>query len=137
MSSGSSIPVRHRYGAAVALLYLIDGVGVMSFPERLKAARLALGLTQEQLGFELEVTKSTVSAWENGRDAPGFRLLPKLKIVLNVSLDHLICGEPVEGVSESKAKYDAQVRNDAEAQLLKGYRRLSVKRRNGLLAMID
>jgi len=42
----------------------------MSFPERLKAARLALGLTQEQLGFELDVTKSTVSAWENGRDAP-------------------------------------------------------------------
>ena len=34
-------------------------------------------------------------------------------------------------------KYDAQVRNDAEAQLLKGYRRLSVKRRQGLLAMID
>ena len=42
-----------------------------------------------------------------------------------------------EGASELKSKYDAQVRNDAEAQLLKGYRRLSVKRRQGLLAMID
>jgi|TARA_B100000676_G_scaffold300001_1_gene345084 transcriptional regulator with XRE-family HTH domain len=119
------------------LLYQIDGVGVMSFPERLKAARLALGLTQEQLGDELHVTKSTISAWENGRDSPGFRLLPKLKAVLGVSLDHLICGDQVEGASELKSKYDAQVRNDAEAQLLKGYRRLSVKRRQGLLAMID
>lgn len=109
----------------------------MSFPERLKAARLALGLTQEQLGDELHVTKSTISAWENGRDSPGFRLLPQLRAVLGVSLDHLICGDPVEGVSEPTAKYDAQVRNDAEAQLLKGYRRLSVKRRQGLLAMID
>ncbi|MBD3642683.1 MAG: transcriptional regulator, partial [Alcanivorax sp.] len=48
-----------------------------------------------------------------------------------------ICGDQVEGASELKSKYDAQVRNDAEAQLLKGYRRLSVKRRQGLLAMID
>ena len=88
----------------------------MSFPERLKAARLALGMTQEQLGFELEVTKSTISAWENGRDAPGFRLLPKLKVVLGLSLDHLICGDQVEGASELKSKYDDQVRNDAEAQ---------------------
>ncbi|MTT53939.1 helix-turn-helix domain-containing protein [Alcanivorax sp. VBW004] len=110
---------------------------MMSFPERLKAARLALGLTQEQLGFELEVTKSTISAWENGRDAPGFRLLPKLKVVLGLSLDHLICGDAVEGVSASANKYGAQVRNDAEAQLLKSYRRLPVKRREGLLAMID
>ena len=109
----------------------------MSFPKRLKKARSALGLTQEQLGFELDVTKSTISAWENGRDAPGFRLLPKLKAVLGVSLDHLICGDPVEGASESEAEYGAQVRNDAEAQLLKGYRRLSAKRRQGLLDMID
>ena len=109
----------------------------MSFPERLKAARLALGLTQEQLGFELEVTKSTISAWENGRDSPGFRLLPKLKVVLGVSLDHLICGDVAEGAPEPEAEYGAQVRNDAEAQLLKLYRRLPVKRREGLLAMIN
>jgi len=96
-----------------------------------------LGLTQEQLGYELNVTKSTISAWENGRDAPGFRLLPKLKAVLGVSLDHLICGDSVEGATELKFRYDAQVRNDAEAQLLKGYRRLTAKRRQGLLAMID
>ena len=50
---------------------------------------------------------------------------------------HSINGDQVEGASELKSKYDAQVRNDAEAQLLKGYRRLSVKRRQGLLAMID
>ena len=46
-------------------------------------------------------------------------------------------GDQVEGASELKSKYDAQVRNAAEAKLLKGYRRLSVKRRQGLLAMID
>lgn len=40
------------------------------FPERLKSARLRLGMTQEQLGYELNVTKASVSAWENAREAP-------------------------------------------------------------------
>ena len=47
-----------------------------SFGDRLRAARIAAGMTQEQLGFALGVTKSSVSAWENDREAPGFRLLP-------------------------------------------------------------
>jgi transcriptional regulator with XRE-family HTH domain len=111
----------------------------MSFAERLRVARLGLGLTQEQLAFELNVTKSTVSAWENGRDAPGFRLLPALKTVLGVSLDHLICGDNAygSGVSEPHPNYNAQVRNDTEAALLKAYRRLPAKRRDGLLQLLD
>ncbi|MFK7161598.1 helix-turn-helix transcriptional regulator [Marinospirillum sp. MEB164] len=32
------------------------------FPVRLRQLRLAAGLTQEQLGFAVEVTKSSVSA---------------------------------------------------------------------------
>ena len=54
------------------------------FQERLKSARQRLGLTQEALAEELNVTKASVSAWENGREKPGFRLLPKLRIVLDV-----------------------------------------------------
>jgi len=109
----------------------------MSFPERLKAARLALGLTQEQLGFELDVTKSTVSAWENGRDAPGFRLFPALKQVLGVSLDYLICGDEAGGVTDPAGTYGAEVRSEAEAHLLKRYRKLSRSRQEGLKALLD
>jgi transcriptional regulator with XRE-family HTH domain len=119
------------------LLHQFDGVGVMSFPERLKTGRLALGLTQEQLGFELDVTKSTVSAWENGRDAPGFRLLPALKQVLGVSLDYLICGDEAAGVIDPAGSYGAEVRSEAEANLLKSYRKLSRSRQEGLKALLD
>ncbi|MGK0417272.1 MAG: transcriptional regulator with XRE-family HTH domain [Halopseudomonas sp.] len=112
-------------------------MGVMSFPERLKTGRLALGLTQEQLGFELDVTKSTVSAWENGRDAPGFRLLPALKQVLGVSLDYLICGDEAAGVIDPAGSYGAEVRSEAEANLLKSYRKLSRSRQEGLKALLD
>lgn len=108
------------------------------FPERLKAARLRLGMTQEQLGFELNVTKASVSAWENGREAPGFRLLPRLREVLGVSLDDLLCGAGSgAGVAEPQHLYGAEVRNEAEAALLRSFRRLSAKRRQALLDMIE
>lgn len=61
-----------------------------SFSDRLRAARIAVGMTQEQLGFALGISKSSVSAWENGRETPSFRFLPRLAQVLAVSLDELL-----------------------------------------------
>ena len=110
------------------------------FPERLKSARLRLGLTQEQSGYELNVTKASVSAWENGREAPGFRLLPSLREVLAVSLDELLCGLGGEAGAEKQAalaSYELFTRNEDEATLLKAFRRLPVKRRKALLGMIE
>ena len=37
------------------------------FSDPLREAHVATGLTPEQLGFALEITKSSVSAEENGR----------------------------------------------------------------------
>ncbi|MCK0538020.1 helix-turn-helix domain-containing protein [Alcanivorax sp. CY1518] len=95
-------------------------------------------MTQEQLGFELNVTKASVSAWENGREAPGFRLLPKLREVVGVSLDELLCGADSAGaLAEPYHAYGAEVRSETEAALLRAFRRLSVKRRQGLLDLIE
>ncbi|ASK34568.1 transcriptional regulator [Alcanivorax sp. N3-2A] len=105
------------------------------FHVRLKAERQRLGLTQEALAEELNVTKASVSAWENGREKPGFRLLPKLRTVLGVPLDELICGEGL-GV-EPLEPPSVAARNEAEAALLLAYRRLSVKRRKGLLDLLS
>jgi len=108
------------------------------FPERFKAARLRLGLTQEQLGFELDLTKASVSAWENGREAPSFRLLPQIRAILGVSLDELICGDQAAtDPSASGTESGISTRSEAEAQLLKAYRRLPARRRKALLDMLD
>lgn len=107
-----------------------------AFPEKLKSARLRLGLTQEQLGYELNVTKASVSAWENGREAPSFRLLPKLRQLLGVSLDELICGLDGKGGTEKPADHTLRTMNEDEAALLKAFRRLSPQRRKGLLDML-
>lgn len=104
------------------------------FQERLKSARLRQGLTQEALAEELHVTKASVSAWENGREKPGFRLLMDLRTALNISLDDLICGCDTQG--ESASEPSLQVRGDDEVALLQTYRKLSAKRRKALLDLL-
>lgn len=104
------------------------------FQERLKAARLRLGLTQEALAEELNVTKASVSAWENGREKPGFRLLSDLRAVLGLSLDDLICGS--DSHQELEVEQPFPLRGDDEIVLLKAYRKLSSRRRKGLLELL-
>lgn len=48
----------------------------------IKAARLKKGMTQDQLAFRLQVTKSAVSAWENDRETPETRRLAAINRVL-------------------------------------------------------
>ncbi len=111
-----------------------------SFADRLREARTAAGLTQEQLGFALGVTKSSVSAWENGRETPGFKLLPELRRTLQRSLDDLICGET--GVRTERAQYGAggisplQALDGGEEALLTRYRRLNARKREALLELL-
>lgn len=121
----------------------------MSFGDRLRQARAAKGLKQEELGFAVGVTNSAVSAWENGRDVPSFAMLPKLRAALDVSLDELICGDAgsgriahgitkVFGGAESQSLPDsARAQNPKEYALLLRFRGLSGKRKAGLLDLLS
>lgn len=114
------------------------------FADRLREARVSAGMTQEQLGFALGITKSSVSAWENGRETPSFRLLPELRRILGRSLDELICGTfppNAAQIGESNAPYDTSeaspfALNEKERALLLRYRSLSAQRRTALLDLI-
>jgi len=108
-----------------------------SFADRLREARIAAGLTQEQLGFAVGVSKSSVSAWETGRETPSFRLLPELRITLKRSLDELICGAS-DSLHEGQSVRDGSTiaRDHRERSLLQRYRALSAKRRQALLEFI-
>lgn len=109
-----------------------------SFGDRLRAARIAAGMTQEQLGFALGVTKSSVSAWENDRETSGFRLLPALRTALGSSLDELIIGPvAVQGTRESvRETPELYVGNADEKTLLVRYRALPPKRRQAVLELL-
>lgn len=58
----------------------------LQFSKNLTKYRKSCGMTQGQLAAKLNVTPQAVSKWENG-SLPDSELLPKISVILGVSLD--------------------------------------------------
>lgn len=58
--------------------------------EKLKAARKAAGLTQEQLAEKVGVQQRDISRWENGQREPGVLIVKKMAQALGCSMDDLV-----------------------------------------------
>jgi len=65
----------------------------MTFAEKLKAARLLAGMSQERLSAQLGVTKRTIINYENGLTLPPVSLLPKIAKLFGVPVGSLITEE--------------------------------------------
>ena len=63
---------------------------------RIKKRREARGLKQADLASALRVTPQAVSKWERGENAPDIVLLVPLSRLLDVSVEWLLGGSPVE-----------------------------------------
>ena len=71
--------------------------------------RKAKGISQEELGSMLHVTKKAVSRWETGRGLPDSSILLPLSRALDVSVDEILKGEyiPAENLDdEAKNKIE-------------------------------
>lgn len=100
-----------------------------TFGSRLKAARLARGMTQEQLAYEIGVSSPAVSQWERDGSEPNFATLRALSKVLDVSLDGLILGGTTE-----QDKVDRLAAK--ERALLERFRALSPQERQAVLRLL-
>lgn len=60
------------------------------FGERIKELRLSLGLNQVEFGKSLNVTKQSVSNWENENIQPSIDMLTKIAKLYSVSADYLL-----------------------------------------------
>ena len=60
--------------------------------ERLKNLRLAKGLTLQQVGDVLGISKVSVSTWESGKTNPDGKRLEKLVDLYGTSIKYLITG---------------------------------------------
>jgi transcriptional regulator with XRE-family HTH domain len=119
-----------------------------TFGARLRKARLARGVTQEELGLDLDVTKATVSSWESDRIVPQFQKLEALRNALGVDLDYLICNSVAAartasqglGVREAEpGGYAGGVQQSIsprEVNLLTAWRAMSPEQQNALLVMM-
>ncbi|MGL4569586.1 MAG: helix-turn-helix domain-containing protein [Clostridium sp.] len=59
--------------------------------DRIRSVREDLGLTGEEFGNKLNVTKVAVSNWENGNRKPDGEMLVKIADLSGVSTDYLLC----------------------------------------------
>lgn len=57
---------------------------------RLREIRKSRGLTQEELGDLVGLTKASISFYESGKQDPGVDTLKRIADVLNVSVDNLL-----------------------------------------------
>ena len=91
--------------------------------QKIKAARIAKGMTQEELGFQIGVQKSAIAKYENGRVVNIKRsTLQKIAKVLNIRPSELIFGES----PKETAGLHARILTDIELMdALKGYYELS------------
>lgn len=67
------------------------------FPTKLRAARKAAGLTQQQLGINLGMDPNTASArlnqYEKGKHAPDYQTAKRLADELGVPVAYLYCDD--------------------------------------------
>lgn len=64
----------------------------MSFGQRLLSLRKEKGLSQDELGSQLNVSKQTVSKWELDETTPEMNKLILMNDFFNISLDKLVKG---------------------------------------------
>ncbi len=60
------------------------------FGARIKELRTSLGLNQVEFGKSLNVTKQSVSNWENGNIQPSIDMLIRIASLYSVSTDYLL-----------------------------------------------
>lgn len=65
----------------------------MEIGRKLKEARIQCALTQEKVAEELQVSRQTISNWENEKSYPDILSVIKLSDLYKISLDELLKGD--------------------------------------------
>lgn len=80
----------------------------MNFNEKLIELRKSKGLTQDELGDKLGVSRQTISKWELAQSYPDFQRLVLISDYFGLSLDVLVKDIEVQDVREKNNK-DKQI----------------------------
>lgn len=101
----------------------------MTFSDRLKEARIAIGLTQEQVADKLGVAKSTLAGYEKGNREPSIPTVQKIMEVLAVDANYLYQDNSVPTIQNSLSLH--------EIDHLKKYRSLDDYGKKAVDALVD
>ena len=70
-----------------------EETGIMEIGKKLKNARIEAGLTQEKAAEKINVSRQTISNWENEKSYPDIISVIALSDLYSVSLDELLKGD--------------------------------------------
>ena len=90
----------------------------MKLGENILSYRKKNGLSQEELGEKVDVTRQTISNWELGETSPNSDQLKALSQALNVSIDELLDND-IENVVVSRLKVTEKQQKSIK-KILKG-----------------
>lgn len=76
------------------------------FGSRLRAARLSLGYTQEQMAYATGINLARYSKYEIGRSEPPYEVLCRIADVADADLNYLITGEKRKNIGDGGAPTD-------------------------------
>ncbi|MBQ8278721.1 MAG: helix-turn-helix transcriptional regulator [Roseburia sp.] len=79
----------------------------MKFNENLVKYRKIKGLTQEDMAEKMQVSRQSVSKWENGEAVPELAKIIKLADILDVSLD-VLCGREEKEHNSPESTYESK-----------------------------
>lgn len=99
----------------------------MKFHEKLLELRKQRGLSQEELGQELEVSRQTISKWESGQSYPDFQRLVLLSDYFDMTLDELVRGIDVQEVRDRSRSEEKIASLYTDAEKVKEFGRLAVR----------
>ena len=98
---------------------------MVDFGCRLKNLRIHAGLTQVQVSERLNLSKSVISAYENGNRLPSYDILIKIARIFNVTTDYLLGVDAQDGTDLSGLAEDEKA---ALVQLIKVMRNRRIKK---------
>lgn len=84
----------------------------MKFNENLPKRRKELNFSQEQLADKMNVTRQTISKWENGTAMPDLKKITELADFFDISMDELL-GTPLNNKTDG-----ASVNTDQNENIL-------------------
>jgi DNA-binding XRE family transcriptional regulator len=62
----------------------------MAFPKKLKALRIENGLTQDELGEKLYLSRTSISNYEIGKNEPNIKTIIAISDLFNITTDELL-----------------------------------------------
>ena len=86
----------------------------MKLSEKIKSLRKGAGLSQEEFGARLNVSRQAITKWESGEGLPDIGNLLVLSRMFKISVDDLLSEE--KALSEKLFLYESRVTCDIESQ---------------------